>query len=134
MRESVSQFDSLPLPSLIFFFISRADSRPEAIDRLERRKFMLNVEVEALSKEADDKKMRTTQSSNVRLGKVKQELDDIELELEPLLERYGREVGRVDEITRLTRRVEEIGAKKERAQRLGDYAAVSDLACAIQVS
>ena len=108
------------------------DSRPEAIDRLERRKFMLNVEVEALSKEADDKKMKTTQSSNVRLGKVKQELDDIELELEPLLERYSREVGRVDEITRLTRRVDEIGAKKERAQRLGDYAAVSDLTCAIQ--
>lgn len=107
------------------------DSRPEVIDKLERRKFMLNVEVEALQKEHEDRKLTKTSSSNVRLGKVRQELDDIELELAPLLERYQREIGRVDEITRLTRRIDEIKAKRDRAQRSSDYATVSDLNQAI---
>jgi ATP-dependent Clp protease ATP-binding subunit ClpB len=107
------------------------DSRPEAIDRLERRKFMLNVEHEALMKEANDRKRKMTPRSNTRLKKVKRDLDDLENELAPLLDRYQREIGRVDEIARLRRRVEEIGVKKERAQRIGDYAAVSDLGHAI---
>merc|ERR1711975_62266 len=61
-------------------------SQPECIDRLERRKQHLEVEVKALGKEKD-------KASQARLQEAQQELSAISEELAPLRARYDQERG-----------------------------------------
>lgn len=74
------------------------DSRPEIIDKLERRQMQLEVELTALKSE---KKMRRTTSGIGRIKEVEIELSKIQEELNPLLARHEEEqknVGVVQEI------------------------------------
>eukprot|EP01123_Difflugia_compressa_P003530 TRINITY_DN1464_c0_g2_i1.p1 TRINITY_DN1464_c0_g2~~TRINITY_DN1464_c0_g2_i1.p1 ORF type:complete len:912 (+),score=243.43 TRINITY_DN1464_c0_g2_i1:113-2848(+) len=96
------------------------DSQPEAIDQLERRKLQLEVEATALEKEKDD-------MSKQRLEKVRQDLSDIMEELTVLKAQYEKEKGSIDELNRLKRKMEDLNAQIEVAERRYDLARVADL-------
>lgn len=93
------------------------DSRPEVIDKLERQKLQLEIEQKALKGSKD--KQRTKE--------VKESLERIESELQPLLKRYEREKSRVDEINKTQKKLAELYNKKNMAQRQRDVQTASDL-------
>lgn len=108
--------------SLFFAFSCRVqlESQPEAIDSMERQKFQLEVEIKALQKEGD-------QSSEGRLEKVKQLLANLQERLRPLKDRYAQEKSIREAIAHEKRKIEELRAKLERAERQGDTASVAEL-------
>ncbi|CAG8486990.1 15898_t:CDS:2 [Acaulospora morrowiae] len=82
------------------------DSRPEIIDQLERRHLQLEIEAAALAKEKDE-------PSAQRLKKVKEEMAEIQEQLNPLKARYEHDKGRIDEIRALKQKLDELKAKLE---------------------
>lgn len=96
------------------------DSRPEVIDHLERRKLQLEIEEQALKKEKD-------KASKQRLDTVHQQLASIKDELAPLLLRHEQERGRVDEIRKAKKKLDELNVKLAQAERKGDTVAAADL-------
>eukprot|EP01079_Euglenida_sp_SAG-EU17-18_P002414 gene2414-511_t len=96
------------------------DSRPEVIDHLERRKLQLEIEEQALKKEKDS-------ASKQRLGSVRQQLASIKDELAPLLLRHEQERGRVDEVRKLKKKLDELNVKLTQAERRGDNMAAADI-------
>lgn len=96
------------------------DSRPEVIDKLERRKQQLEIEVTALKKEDDD-------ASKTRLKEAQEKLSALHEELAPLVARYERERGRANELRDMQRKLQELEAKMEAAKRRNDLALVADL-------
>lgn len=96
------------------------DSRPEIIDKLERRKQQLMIEVTALKKEEDD-------ASKTRLREAEEKLSSLQEELAPLIARYDRERGRANELRDLQRKLQDLQGKAEAAKRRNDLALVADL-------
>ena len=96
------------------------DSRPEQIDKLERKKQQLQVEITALKKETDD-------ASKQRLKVAEEKLSALEEELMPLVARYEMERGRANELRDLQRKLQELQSKVEVAKRRNDLAMVADL-------
>eukprot|EP01006_Ploeotia_vitrea_P032492 TRINITY_DN64695_c0_g2_i1.p1 TRINITY_DN64695_c0_g2~~TRINITY_DN64695_c0_g2_i1.p1 ORF type:complete len:684 (-),score=72.03 TRINITY_DN64695_c0_g2_i1:1634-3412(-) len=85
------------------------DSQPEIIDTLERKRLQLEIEEEALKKEKD-------RASKERLKQLKTELSSVEAQLKPLMERYNRERGNVEELRNLKQRMEELHKKQQMAE------------------
>ncbi|CBZ53048.1 hypothetical protein NCLIV_028370 [Neospora caninum Liverpool] len=98
----------------------QVDSKPEAVDVLERQKVQLEVEVLALEKEKDP-------ASQKRLAEVRQHLGEIADALRPLYLQYQQEKGRIDELGKLAQKQDELKAKIDRAQRVGDLDLVAEL-------
>ena len=96
------------------------DSRPEVIDKLERRKQQLEIEITALKKEKDE-------ASKTRLKGAEEKLAQLLEELAPLVARYERERGRANELRDLQRKLQELQSKAEAAKRRNDLAMVADL-------
>jgi ATP-dependent Clp protease ATP-binding subunit ClpB len=96
------------------------DSQPEEIDNLERKRIQLEVELHALEKEKD-------KASKARLVEVRKELDDLRDKLQPLMMRYRKEKGRVDELRRLKQRRDELTYALQEAERRYDLARAADL-------
>ena len=96
------------------------DSQPEEIDRLERRKMMLEVEATAMQTEKDAQ-------SKQRLVVCQQEISAIEEKLKPLRLKHDEEKGRVDEIRRLRNKLKEVHLKMINAERSRDLAQAADL-------
>jgi len=96
------------------------DSQPEEIDRLERKKMQLEVEVAALEQEKD-------KQSKERLKVAERELSKVEEELGPLRLKHEEEKGRVDEIRRIRNKLKELQVKLSQAERDRDVARVADL-------
>ncbi|KAL4181505.1 hypothetical protein AMTRI_Chr12g271490 [Amborella trichopoda] len=96
------------------------DSQPEEIDKLERKRIQLEVELHALEKEKD-------KASKARLVEVRKELDDLRDKLQPLMMKYRKEKERVDEIRRLKQRREELLFALQEAERRMDLARVADI-------
>ena len=96
------------------------DSQPEEIDRLKRKQLQLEVEETALMNEKDE-------GSKARLSKVREELQEVKEQLQPLLLRHEQERSGVDELRRLKNKVGEIQNKIEAAKRVHDTAKVADL-------
>jgi ATP-dependent Clp protease ATP-binding subunit ClpB len=80
----------------------------------------LEIEATALEKEEDD-------GSKTRLSAVREELANVKDQLTPLITRYRVEKGRMDELTKLRHRLEEVKQKIEAARRAYDLATVADL-------
>lgn len=89
------------------------DSQPEEVDRLERKKLQLDVEVHALSKEKDD-------GSKERLEVAKQEIARINDQLSPLKADWEAQKSRGDEIRVLREKVDKLKVKLEDAERRYD--------------
>ncbi len=86
------------------------ETEPEAIDKLQRRKLALEIEIYALEREKDE-------TSKQRLKEAKKAISEIEDQLRPLKAAYENEKSRGDEISKARRRLDELNAKMESAQR-----------------
>jgi ATP-dependent Clp protease ATP-binding subunit ClpB len=96
------------------------ETAPEAIDKLRRRKLELEVEIHALEREKD-------QASKERLLNARKVIADVEDQLQPLLIAYENEKKRGDEINNVRRKIDELKAKADDAERKYDLATASDL-------
>ncbi|KAE9408082.1 P-loop containing nucleoside triphosphate hydrolase protein [Gymnopus androsaceus JB14] len=96
------------------------ETEPEAIDKLQRKKLELEVEIHALEREKDD-------ASKERLKLARKAIADVEDELQPLKAAYESEKERGDEINVVRRKIDELKAKAEDAERKYDLATASDL-------
>ncbi|KAH9898381.1 P-loop containing nucleoside triphosphate hydrolase protein [Cubamyces lactineus] len=96
------------------------ETAPEAIDKLQRRKLELEVEIHALEREKDE-------ASKERLAAARKAIADVEDQLQPLQAAYEAEKQRGDEINAVRRRIDELKAKADEAERRYDLATASDL-------
>ncbi|KIK06999.1 hypothetical protein K443DRAFT_673895 [Laccaria amethystina LaAM-08-1] len=96
------------------------ETEPEEIDKLQRRKLELEVEIHALEREKDA-------ASKERLQLAHKAISEVEEQLRPLKAAYDTEKERGDEITRVRRKIDELKAKAEEAERRYDVTTASDL-------
>ncbi|WP_417307753.1 ATP-dependent chaperone ClpB [Devosia sp.] len=98
-----------------------AESKPEALDELDRRIMQLKIEREALGKESDE-------GSKTRLGRLEQELADLEDEAGALNARWQNEKERMQGSQKLKEELDKARTDLELAQRQGDLAKAGELA------
>jgi len=96
------------------------DSKPEAMDRLERRLIQLKIEREALKKEVDE-------ASKKRLGALQEEIDTLEREFSDLEEIWKSEKAAVQGASHIKEELERARMEFETAHRAGDLARASEL-------
>jgi ATP-dependent Clp protease ATP-binding subunit ClpB len=96
------------------------DSRPEAIDQLERRQLQLSVEATALAQETDE-------ASKKRLETVNEELARIREELNPLLMKYEEEQNRLLHVSDYKQKLEQLIQKMQHAERSRNFELAADL-------
>ncbi len=97
------------------------DSKPEALDRLERRIIQLKMQQEVLKKESD-------QASQKRLGNLQEELAELEKEFADLEEIWTAEKAAVQGTTHLKEALERARAELDNARRAQDLSRMSELA------
>ncbi|MCP4077642.1 MAG: ATP-dependent chaperone ClpB [Gammaproteobacteria bacterium] len=96
------------------------DSKPEDMDRLERRLIQLKIEREALKKESDDASLK-------RLDILQQEIIDLEREFADLEEIWVSEKAALQGSTTIKEELERARLDLETAQRAGDLGRMSEL-------
>lgn len=96
------------------------ETAPESIDKLQRRKLELEVEIHALEREKD-------QASQERLSVARKAIADVDDELQPLRAAYEAEKRKGDEINEVRRKIDNLRAKADEAERRYDLATASDL-------
>jgi ATP-dependent Clp protease ATP-binding subunit ClpB len=96
------------------------DSKPEAMDRLERRLIQLKIEREALKKESDE-------ASKKRLGILQEEIDLLDREFSDLEEIWKSEKAAVQGASHVKEELERTRMELETAHRAGDLARASEL-------
>ena len=96
------------------------DSKPEDMDRLERRLIQLKIEREALKKESDA-------ASKKRLQSLQEEVDKLEREYSDLEEIWKAEKAALQGTTHIKEELERARLDFETAQRAGDLARMSEL-------
>ncbi|MFD1941261.1 ATP-dependent chaperone ClpB [Paradevosia shaoguanensis] len=97
------------------------DSKPEALDELDRRIMQLKIEREALKKETDD-------ASKSRLTKLEAELAEHEEEAQALSSKWLAEKERLAGSQKLKEELDTARSQLESAQRTGDLARAGELA------
>jgi ATP-dependent Clp protease ATP-binding subunit ClpB len=98
----------------------QVDSKPEALDELDRRLIQLKIEREALRREDDA-------ASRERLGKLEIELADLEERSNTLTATWRGEKDRVNALQKLKERLDQARSEVEIAQRRGDLGRASEL-------
>ncbi|MGC8476461.1 MAG: ATP-dependent chaperone ClpB, partial [Acetobacteraceae bacterium] len=98
----------------------QVDSKPEALDELDRRVIQLKIEREALRKETDA-------ASRDRLGKLETELAELEEKSTAMAAAWNAEKEKVAETHKLKERLDQARSEVEVAQRRGDLARASQL-------
>jgi ATP-dependent Clp protease ATP-binding subunit ClpB len=96
------------------------DSKPEEMDRLERRVIQLKIEREALKKESDD-------ASRKRLGDLDALLGELEKEYSDLEEVWKSEKAAMQGATHIKEEIERARIEFETAHRANDLARMSEL-------
>jgi len=96
------------------------ETSPEEIDKLQRRKLELEVEIHALEREKDT-------ASRERLHIARKAIMDVDETLAPLRAAYENEKKRGDEINDVRRKMDDLKAKADDAERRYDLATASDL-------
>jgi len=96
------------------------DSKPEEMDRLERRIIQLKIEREALNKESDD-------ASKKRLGDLQGQLEILEKEFSDLEEVWKSEKAAMQGTTHIKEELERTKLELETARRANDLARMSEL-------
>ncbi len=97
-----------------------ADSKPEAIDELDRRIVQLKIEQEALKKEKDS-------ASQERLSKITGELADLEKRSGGLTEQWQGEKDKLQASQKFKEQLELARLDLERAEREGNWARAGEL-------
>ncbi len=98
----------------------QVDSKPEALDELDRRLIQLKIEREALRREDDA-------ASRERLDKLEVELADLEERSNTLSTTWRSEKDRVSALQKLKERLDQARSEVEIAQRRGDLGRASEL-------
>jgi ATP-dependent Clp protease ATP-binding subunit ClpB len=96
------------------------DSKPEAMDKLERRIIQLKIEREALKKESDE-------ASRKRLDDLEAQLGDLEKEFSDLEEIWKSEKAAMQGTTHLKEELERARLELETANRANDLTRMSEL-------
>jgi ATP-dependent Clp protease ATP-binding subunit ClpB len=99
----------------------QVDSKPEALDELDRRIMQLKIEREALKKEKD-------MASKDRLAKLEKELANLEEEASALAQRWQEEKEKLASAGKLREELDRARTQLEQAQRRGDLAKAGELA------
>jgi ATP-dependent Clp protease ATP-binding subunit ClpB len=97
-----------------------AESKPEAIDELDRRILQLKIEREALKKEKDN-------ASKDRLKKLETELKDLEKQSADLTARWRAEKDKMAGAQKLKEQLDRARVELEQAQRKGDFTRAGEL-------
>jgi ATP-dependent Clp protease ATP-binding subunit ClpB len=96
------------------------DSKPEELDRLERRLIQLKIQREMLKKEKDEE-------SKKRLADLETDIDKLEREFSDLNEIWKSEKAALQGTTRVKEQIEQARLDLEAAQRQQDYARMSEI-------
>ena len=96
------------------------DSKPEAMDKLERRIIQLKIEREALKKESDDASVK-------RLDDIGEKLEALEKEFSDLEEIWKAEKATMQGTTHIKEELERARVELETAHRANDLARMSEL-------
>src|SRR5437870_7612051 len=96
------------------------DSKPEALDRLERRLIQLRIEREAVRKEKDE-------ASKKRLELIEQEITRLEREYADLDEVWRAEKAQVAGTQHIKEEIDKIKLQMEEARRKGDWQKMSEI-------
>ena len=97
------------------------DSKPEALDEIDRRLVQLKIEREALKKETDS-------ASQHRLDKLEDEIADLEGQSDDLTARWKAEKEKVGQGAQLRETLDRLRAELAAAQRAGDLGRASEIA------
>jgi len=100
------------------------DSKPEAIDELDRRIVQLKIEQAALKKETDV-------ASQDRLGKLAQELKELEQQSATLTVRWQSEKDQINSAQKLKEKIDQARVELEQAQRGGNFTRAGELAYSV---
>ncbi|MDH0646175.1 ATP-dependent chaperone ClpB [Pseudomonas sp. GD03858] len=96
------------------------DSKPEVLDRLDRRLIQLKVESQALKKEEDE-------AAKKRLEKLTEEIERLEREYSDLEEIWASEKAEVQGSAQIQQRIEQARQELEAARRKGDLSRMAEL-------
>ena len=96
------------------------DSKPEALDRLERRLIQLRIEREAVRKEKDE-------ASKKRLALIESEIARLEKEYSDLEEVWKAEKAAVQGTQHIKEEIEKLKLQMEEARRKGDWQKMSEI-------
>jgi len=96
------------------------DSKPEELDRLERRLIQLKIQREMLKKEKDD-------ASQKRLADLETEIDSLGREFSDLDEIWKAEKAALQGATKIKEQIEQAKLDLEAAQRRQDFAKMSEI-------
>jgi len=96
------------------------DSKPEAMDRLERRLIQLRIEREAVRKEKDE-------ASRKRLALIEEEIARLEKEYSDLEEIWKAEKAQVQGSQHIKEGLEKLRLQMEEARRKGDWQKMSEI-------
>ncbi len=96
------------------------DSKPESMDRLERRLIQLKIQREALKKETDE-------ASKKRLADLQGEIDELEREFADLEEVWKTEKASVQDATHIKEELERARAELDNARRAQDLSRMAEL-------
>jgi len=96
------------------------DSKPEALDELDRKIIQLKIEREALKKETDS-------ASKDRLAKLEAELANLEEDAKQLNAKWSAEKEKLASTTKVKEQLEQARAELEQARRRGDLARAGEL-------
>ncbi|NEX59868.1 ATP-dependent chaperone ClpB [Noviherbaspirillum galbum] len=96
------------------------DSKPEAMDRLDRRLIQLKIEREAVKKETDEASQR-------RLGLIEEEIHKLEREYADLEEIWKAEKAAVQGSQHIKEEIEKVRLQMDEAKRRGDWQKMSEL-------
>ncbi|WP_421730921.1 ATP-dependent chaperone ClpB [Brevundimonas sp.] len=97
------------------------DSKPEALDEIDRRLVQLKIEREALKKETD-------KASVARLETLEDTISDLEIESAELTTRWKAEKDKVGQGAQLRETLDRLRAELAGAQRAGDLGRASEIA------
>jgi len=96
------------------------DSKPEVMDKLDRRLIQLKIEKEAVKREKDE-------SSKKRLVLIEEEIKKLSREYADLEEVWKAEKATVQGSTHIKEEIEKVRLQMEDAKRKGDWQAMSEL-------
>ena len=91
------------------------NSKPEEIDNLDRKIIQLEIEIQAIKKEGDEKK----------LNLLKEELANLQEQRTTLNAKWLEEKGKADQVQEAKKKIDELKIQAEQAERAGDYETVA---------
>jgi ATP-dependent Clp protease ATP-binding subunit ClpB len=96
------------------------DSKPEALDEIDRRLVQLKIEREALARETDA-------ASKARLGDLEAEIEDLQAQSDSMTARWRAEKEKVGSAAQLRETLDRLRAELDQAQRAGDFAKAGEI-------